>query len=967
MKISILSLVAFFFMLNLSLAQEKRSQAPRVMAKIKTGNYAQIPDVNYTYVNPNTTTKFYFTTSGTLSVSPNIRVLPNSNQQNEVILVSSPVNPLIMFGSANTTVGSTYGQGMYLTTNGGVTWFGSDILPNLPDSTSDPAPIIDKNGVLIFTTLNMISANIATLISNYSTNNGTTWSNYTTITSVNSDKNMIGTDDAPTSLYYGRTYSVWSNFALAQPPIMVSWTTNSGISWGTPIQIDNPISGHYSQGSDVIAGPQGNVYICWAAPLLLSPYTEDYAGFAKSTNGGLTWTVNQNIFDMNGISSSSFNGWGVRVNSFPRIGVDKSGGLRNGWIYIVTCDQNITPAGSDPDIVLHRSTDGGITWSAGIRVNQDAMNNGKVQFFPAINVDAYGGINIVYYDNRNYPSVGDSCETFVSRSIDGGNSWTDITVSDHRWKVKPESNFEPYMGDYIGITSSNNKVWPFWFDDKSGSMQAWTASIDLGPAITHTPLGNTETISGTRAVDAIITPAGSVIIPSLTKLYYSKNTTTFTDSLEMTNSVGNNWTGNITLSGAGTYRYYLKTVDSLIRISTSPGGAPGFYHTFIAAPDTIKPIITHSPLQNTPRSLWPVLVSATVTDNIGVDSVWVKWYKNNPSTGLNRFNLNTTSGSLYSGLFNSDTNQVNYYDSIYYRIFARDNSSNHNLDSTSLHSFKLIALTTSCIGSGSVSVGYPFYTFYMDSRTDLLYLASEISSGGGSPGAIQKIAFNIINPAAQVMNGFQVKMQSFAGSSISGFTSTGWTTVYDGTYSIAGAGWQDITLQTPFTWNGTSNLLIEICFNNNTVGPNSTVYATPSTGTVAHNHLDLETGDGCVDITSPNSSYTARPNMCFVISINSVGINPVVTTVPAVFNLSQNYPNPFNPVTQIKFDIAKQGLTKLIIYDVLGREITTLVNEVKSPGSYIVDFDASSLASGIYFYRLTAEDFNAVKKMILIK
>ena len=104
-----------------------------------------------------------------------------------------------------------------------------------------------------------------------------------------------------------------------------------------------------------------------------------------------------------------------------------------------------------------------------------------------------------------------------------------------------------------------------------------------------------------------------------------------------------------------------------------------------------------------------------------------------------------------------------------------------------------------------------------------------------------------------------------------------------------------------------------------------------------------------------------------MISLDPIGIRNIGNYVPDVYSLSQNYPNPFNPVTQIKFDIAKQGLTKLKIFDVLGREITTLVNDVKTPGSYIVDFDASKLASGVYFYRFESGTFMKVKRMVLIK
>ena len=89
--------------------------------------------------------------------------------------------------------------------------------------------------------------------------------------------------------------------------------------------------------------------------------------------------------------------------------------------------------------------------------------------------------------------------------------------------------------------------------------------------------------------------------------------------------------------------------------------------------------------------------------------------------------------------------------------------------------------------------------------------------------------------------------------------------------------------------------------------------------------------------------------------------------VPGVYSLSQNYPNPFNPVTKINFALPKQGFVTLKIYDVTGREVKTLVNEVKQAGNYTVDFNGSYLASGVYFYKIQSGDFVSVKRMVLIK
>ncbi len=114
------------------------------------------------------------------------------------------------------------------------------------------------------------------------------------------------------------------------------------------------------------------------------------------------------------------------------------------------------------------------------------------------------------------------------------------------------------------------------------------------------------------------------------------------------------------------------------------------------------------------------------------------------------------------------------------------------------------------------------------------------------------------------------------------------------------------------------------------------------------------------------------------LTISPIGINIISTEIPDKFALLQNYPNPFNPVTKIKFDIpftpspsGRVGVG-LIIYDLLGREITTLVNEQLKPGSYSVDWhapsgDGTGFASGVYFYSLVTNEFTETKRMILIK
>jgi hypothetical protein len=105
-----------------------------------------------------------------------------------------------------------------------------------------------------------------------------------------------------------------------------------------------------------------------------------------------------------------------------------------------------------------------------------------------------------------------------------------------------------------------------------------------------------------------------------------------------------------------------------------------------------------------------------------------------------------------------------------------------------------------------------------------------------------------------------------------------------------------------------------------------------------------------------------------------IGVQKISESVPQSYALYQNYPNPFNPTTKIKFQIplnkgGERGLSfvTLKIYDLLGREVATLVNQQLKPGTYEVEFNGTNYPSGVYFYRLTTNNNTATKKFVLVK
>ncbi len=132
-----------------------------------------------------------------------------------------------------------------------------------------------------------------------------------------------------------------------------------------------------------------------------------------------------------------------------------------------------------------------------------------------------------------------------------------------------------------------------------------------------------------------------------------------------------------------------------------------------------------------------------------------------------------------------------------------------------------------------------------------------------------------------------------------------------------------------------------------------------------YNHLSTD----YTQFLSPNYLYAVRTNggITRIDNFLGGGLKQLSSLLPDKFELSQNYPNPFNPVTNIRFAVKKYGLVRLMIYDVSGREVYGAVDDLLKPGTYEVNWDASSLSSGIYFYSIRTEGFTATRKMILVK
>ena len=914
--------LSFLIYANISFPQQ------RMIVKPEGFNPSRLSIIPEKFSPVSTRIRYVHTPFGIMSIYPNIRILPTSGNQTEFSASVWITNPAYIFVGANTDGG----QGYYFTVNGGLNWNGGDLLPGSILISSDPAVVYDISGTIHFNYFDIV------MTSDRSTNGGASWLGRVLIPSSGDfDKNHNAVDLNAASPYSNRIYVAWSDFLIPSPPIVLSYSTNGGNSYSTSQQIGQPVSNHYEQGCNIQIGPNGEVYCAWAASFKTSPFTEDFIGFTKSSNGGVNWTTPINAIDINGIRGRILS-TEIRTNSFPSMAVDRSGGIRNGYIYVTWAQKNLAPAGSDADICFAYSANGGTSWSTPVRVNDDAINNGKQQFLPWMTVDQTNGIiSIVFFDTRDVSST-DSCNTYLAVSPDGGSTFVNLNVSDQVQRPVPLQGYASgYYGDYIGIVAHSNNVMPFWMDNRNGPVQLYSARITLGPVIYHTPLPDTENLLGPYIVNANIISMGAGLVNGQTKVYWGRGA--LTDSIVMTNSGGNNWTASIPGNGfQAEYRYYLGTIDSNDRETKLPIGAPAAYFSFYATTDTIPPVISHSPLHDIPKIEWPDTVRADVTDNIGIDSVWVKWYKNTPST-TKQFKLLYTSGNTYSAAFNSLNSDVNIHDSIFYRIIAQDNSSMHNKDSTSLYQFRIVDVQLNCFQK----TGPPKPIHNLQYTYDTIYVPDT--------GTVLDVNVKLINIQHT------------------------WDSDLD-IYMFKSGNTSELS-----TDNGGSGDNYINCILNDSATTSIKLATAPMTGTwIPESPLDVfnfktPKGNWILRIydDSPGDSGTLV-DWCVEILYNTyVGIEKTIT-IPNRFSLYQNFPNPFNPITKIQYSIAKRSYVHLQIYDILGREIKTIVNEIKKPGVYIVDFNGTNLPSGVYFYKIEArpddkstEDFVETRKMLLIK
>jgi len=495
MKKSILLLVISFFIISTGklVAQEENEREPsKVDTRIDNmGYWKRMAEKGYVEVEPEREVpkailKGSKINAKTVNVvdSPDVPVNNDGdNTQSETSVFVDPTDNSKVLNSNNSTswtgstVGTLYGTSYLESTDFGLTWGGS-VQGAGGSNSGDPAAIINLSGRQY---IGFIHSNSGQGVS-YSTNGGVTWTSVLAGAPTGGtilDKNHLWVDNSPTSPYVGNVYDAWTDFNNGSDIYFVR-STDDGLSYSSTTNLSSAVAGSsHDQGVNIQTGPNGEVYVAWVA-YDGWPSDETAIGFAKSTNGGASFPpATRIITNIKGIRSSETSK-NQRVNSFPSMAVDISGGPNDGNIYIVWTNIGVpgTNSGTNRSIYMAKSTDGGTTWETPVRVNQGNFQDGKEAYFPWITCDPESGVlSVIFYDDRDVAST--QVEAWVANSVDAGATWEDFRVSDVAFTPQPISGLAGgYMGDYLGISARGGMVYPVWADNRNGYVQTFVSPFE---------------------------------------------------------------------------------------------------------------------------------------------------------------------------------------------------------------------------------------------------------------------------------------------------------------------------------------------------------------------------------------------------------------------------------------------------------------------------------------------------------
>ncbi|MGD2116382.1 MAG: hypothetical protein PVG07_15110, partial [Acidobacteriota bacterium] len=460
--------------------------------------------------------------------------------QGEIQVAVNPNNSNQIVAAANTwdTIGGTCGggiQAVFHSSDGGATWGytcppGASGYPGMTCNGtvygSDPAVYWNDSNEVFLNHMLLCAFGTQTrfaMVVARSADGGATWSGQGVIknswgTTDLEDKNFYVIDNHVTSPYYGRHYTCWDRNNNEKS----AYSADNGVTW-TEVDLPTPPSPGYDLGCDLAVEADGTVHVVWDTLTCGATCTNERMFYTRSTNGGASWSSPVLVRDFNLVAFSTNSTPDAQDNRgigpFGAIDVDNSGGACDGTLYATFSDTaTSTSSANTADVYVSRSTNGGVSWSSPVKVNDDGLSN-RIQFHPFLVVDPSNGqVVVAWHDARN-DTGNDAADFYVARSTDCGLSFqtnvqvsgassefnnSGISYSNMNTTDNPNANPNQY-GEYLGLDARDCKAYVAWTDTRHyfPSFSTESQRENLGFAVVDFECGGGgEPVCGNGVIEA---------------------------------------------------------------------------------------------------------------------------------------------------------------------------------------------------------------------------------------------------------------------------------------------------------------------------------------------------------------------------------------------------------------------------------------------------------------------------------